>query len=165
MFYVQFCSSFSMIPWFSMRHLASIDCYIKMIINKQTNICSRAFFFPQTLTRFLATFEMTGFAVCQMLKTFNWHRVGIMVETDADIIWLLTKKGLHYSFERWDIAMTLNVWSNWSHFSFLAGCISIDTGNKILHNSCFQMQCYCCHDYNYQQKWQSPGKAWKNCWS
>ena len=53
----------------------------------------------QTLTRFLASFEMTGFAVMRLLAKFSWARIGIIAEKKLDIIWMLTRQGLEYAAE------------------------------------------------------------------
>ncbi len=52
---------------------------------------------------------MTGFAICKFLEEFGWKRVGIMVETQTDIIWLLTRNGLHYALDRCNVNVAHSV--------------------------------------------------------
>ena len=62
----------------------------------------------QTLTRFLASFEMTGFAVMSFINSFEWHRIGILAEKRLDIIWILTRQGVQYAAERMNVTVALS---------------------------------------------------------
>ena len=51
---------------------------------------------------------MSGFAVCVFLKRFGWSRVGIIAQGQTDIIWLLTRKGLHYAMDARDVTSAMS---------------------------------------------------------
>ena len=78
-----------------------------MSIESNTTIILMGHLF-QTLTRMQGTFEMTGRAVGSILQSFNWNRVGILASKHVDIIWLHTRRGLHYAFERMNISIALS---------------------------------------------------------
>ena len=51
---------------------------------------------------------MTGSAVGSILQYFGWNIVGIIAERQVDIIWLHTRRGLHYAFERMNITIAMS---------------------------------------------------------
>ncbi|XP_062582692.1 atrial natriuretic peptide receptor 1-like [Saccostrea cucullata] len=47
-----------------------------------------------TLTRFLGTFDKVGLAVSGIMKSFSWHRIGIIAQMHTDKIWIYTRDAI-----------------------------------------------------------------------
>ena len=76
-----------------------------MLLNQCSELLSKIF---QTLTRFLASFEMTGFAVMSILEHFDWDRIGLITENAPDPIWLLARQGVQQAAEKSNVTLAMS---------------------------------------------------------
>ncbi|CAD5123851.1 DgyrCDS12157 [Dimorphilus gyrociliatus] len=63
----------------------------------------------KTMTRLLATFEMTGLFVMNILEKLNWKIVGVLAERRTDLIWRLTRDGLKYAAQIKNITLVKSI--------------------------------------------------------